>query len=71
MRHTLEKLLPPLSEQHAPKHLTSASVPSLLTIQQRKSLSQREQFEVAFNAVDTDGSTGFGTRTQTALRARM
>ena len=56
MRKELTKLMPPPADvpRHA-KRMTSASVPSLLTLEQRQ-LSQYDQYVAAFNAVDLDGS---------------
>lgn len=56
MRRTLTRLLP-RAEEHGnrSKRLTSASLPSLLTLEQKK-MSQYDQYVAAFEAVDTDGS---------------
>lgn len=57
MRKTLTKLLPPPPDHgHRPKKMTSASLPSLLTLEQRQTLSQYDQYVAAFKAVDIDGS---------------
>lgn len=57
MRKTLTKLLPPPPANEArPKKLTSASLPSLLTLEQRQTLSQYDQYVAAFKAVDQDNS---------------
>ena len=59
MRRTLTKLLPPVDDSASAaqraKRLTSNSLPSLLTLEQRK-MSQYDQYVAAFKAVDTDGS---------------
>ena len=55
MRKTLTKLLPPPPASEArPKRLTSQSLPSLLTLEQRETLSQYDQYVAAFKAVDVE-----------------
>ena len=41
---------------HTHKQVTSASLPSLLTLEQKQTLSQYDQYLAAFKAVDTDNS---------------
>jgi len=57
MKKTLTKLLPPVhaADLRSPKKAQSQSLPSLLTLEQKK-MSQYDQFVAAFKAVDTDGS---------------
>ena len=57
MRKTLTKLLPPPADHsRRPARMTSSSLPSLLTLEQRQTLSQYDQYVAAFKAVDIDNS---------------
>ena len=70
MKRTLNKLLPPDLESslvspgssHSKARLTSSSLPSLLTLEQKEKLSQYEQYVAAFQAVDVDGSGSISKR---------
>ena len=47
---------PPIHRFSTHKQVTSASLPSLLTLEQKQTLSQYDQYLAAFKAVDTDNS---------------